>query len=243
VSINVAFALARAGKKVLLLDVDPQGSVGLSLTRQSRKLLGFFDYLSTPSLPMQSVIVPTRMGTMSIVAAGRDSVAEVEHAGSPQSVRRAQQFFVEAAALGYDYCVVDTAAGLFGMSAEIVKCADAVMLPQQAEPLGIRSVPKMLESLMKLRQHNPKLKVLGVLLTMVQRYLDESVASVQGLRDLLPPELVFNTEVPRDDVFIKASAKGLPIGVMPEGAELGQIFDFIAQEIEAKVAERESVTL
>ncbi len=46
VSINLAYAFARSGRKVLVIDADPQGSVGLSLTKKTRTLKGFFDYLS-----------------------------------------------------------------------------------------------------------------------------------------------------------------------------------------------------
>lgn len=235
VSINVAYSFAKAGKKVLLVDVDPQGSVGLSLTRKSGQLLGFYDYIGNPAMLAEQVVVPTRMGAMSIVTAGRESVAEVETASSPASVQRIKQFFDEVQQLGYDICIVDTAAGLFGVSADVIKCVDAVMMPQQAEPLGIRSVPKMLEALTRLRESNPRLQVLGVLLTMVQPYLKESVDSCVGIRNLLPKVLTFDTEIPRNDVYVRASARGLPIGVIEEGAEVAVIFEHLRSEIESKL--------
>lgn len=235
VSINLAYAFARAGKKVLLVDVDPQGSVGLSLTRKSGQLLGFYDFVGNTELKAEQVVVPTKMGTMSIVTAGRDSVIETERAGSLESVQRIKQFFRELRFLGYDYCIIDTAAGLFSVSADVIKCVDAVMTPQQAEPLGIRSVPKMLEALTRLRDAHPKLKVLGVVLTMVQSNLRESVESCLGIRNLLPKELTFQTEIPRQDVYVSASARGLPVGVLPEGTQSAQVFDLLRHEIEQKL--------
>ena len=71
VSVNLAFAFARAGRKVLLVDADPQGSVGLSLTRQSRVLPGFFDKLDDSSVSLSSLVVPTRLETFSMVPAGQ----------------------------------------------------------------------------------------------------------------------------------------------------------------------------
>ena len=73
VSINLAHAFARAGKRTLLVDADPQGSVGLSLTRQSRTLNGFYDAIADPNFPLQQLIVPTRLETLSIVPAGQCS--------------------------------------------------------------------------------------------------------------------------------------------------------------------------
>ena len=132
-------------------------------------------------------------------------------------------------------CVVDTAAGLFGATADVLSAATAVIVPQQAEPLGIRSVPKMLEVLARMRIVNPKLNILGVVLTMMQANLAESRETVQALRNLLPSEMVLKTVIPRDDLFIRASAKGLPVGVMESGAGALAVFDSMRAEIEAKL--------
>ena len=71
VAINLAHAFARAGWRTLLVDADPQGSVGLSLTRQSRLLSGFYDYIADPGIPLDRLIVPTRLETFSLVASGQ----------------------------------------------------------------------------------------------------------------------------------------------------------------------------
>ena len=59
---------------------------------------------------------------------------------------------------------------------------------------------------------------------------------VQALRQLLPPELVFQNEVPRDGTFIKASARGLPAGIMENGEPIRKIFEGIRMEITRKTA-------
>lgn len=235
VSINLAYAFARAGRKVLLVDADPQGSVGLSLTRQSRKLSGFFDFLDDDSRSVTSLVVPTRMETLSMVPAGQGGGYEMEAGYSGSAYGRVNRFLSDAAAAGYELCIVDTAAGLFGVTKDVLVCADAVLVPQQAEPLGIRSVPKMLEALSKLRSYNVKLKILGVLLTMVQKDVEESADSVEGLRGLLPEELVFANEVARDGLFLKASAKGVPVGVLQGAGGILENFNKVRCEIEDKL--------
>jgi chromosome partitioning protein len=124
---------------------------------------------------------------------------------------------------------------LFGVTADVIACADAVLIPQQAEPLGVRSVPKMLEGLGRIRMLNPKLVVLGVVLTMVQHDLAESREAAQALRQLLPSEMVLQTTVPRDGIFVRASAKGLPVGVLEDGVGAQAVFDGLRAEIEAKL--------
>lgn len=236
VSINLAFAFARAGWKVLLVDTDPQGSVGLSLTRQSRKLLGFFDYLSDEKCAFGSLIVPTRMPTLSMVPAGQGEGYELGAGYSESVAGGVQKFLNDAETADYDICILDSAAGLFGITRDVLVSADAVIVPQQAEPLGIRSVPKMLQGLTELRSNNPKLTILGVLLTMVQREVEESAESVDAMRQLLPSALVFNEEVKRDDLFLKASGKGVPVGVLQGANNLLESFNQIRMEIEKKLS-------
>jgi chromosome partitioning protein len=234
VSINLAHAFARAGVRTLLVDADPQGSVGLSLTRQSRLLTGFYDYLTDPGIPLDRLIVPTRLETFSLVASGQASDYEAG-GGMGAHLARVRAFLRSAAARGFDLCLIDTAAGLFGITGDVISSSDAIMIPQQAEPLGIRSVPKLLEGLNRLRVMNPRLTVLGVCLTMVQQDLAESAEAAAALRQLLPPEMVFQTQIPRDGLFIRASARGLPVGVLEDGAGAQIVFDSLRAEIEAKL--------
>lgn len=237
VSINLAHAFARSGRRTLLVDGDPQGSVGLSLTRQSRRLVGFYDFLGDPGLAIERVVVPTRMPTLSLVAAGQGSSYEVAAAGGDTSGGRVREFFAGMDRLGFDVCIVDTAAGFFGITAEVLGASHGVLIAQQAEPLGIRSVPKMLESLARLRLANPQLRVLGVALTMVQASLPESRDAAQALRSILPDGMVLRTVVPREDVYIRASARGLPVGVMEDGGAALATFERLRDEVEVKMHE------
>lgn len=238
VSINLAHAFARAGVKTLLVDADPQGSVGLSLTRQSRLLAGFYDFLSDPGIPLDRLIVPTRLETFSLVAAGQASDYDAGGGVTGSYLSRVRAFLRAVAGRGFEMCILDTAAGLFGLTGDVIASSDAVLIPQQAEPLGIRSVPKLLEGLNRLRVMNPRLSVLGVLLTMVQHDLAESLEAGQAARQLLPQDLVFNTTVPRDGLFVRASARGLPVGVLEEGAGALAVFDALRAEVEGKLDPR-----
>ena len=233
--INLAHAFARAGFNTLLVDTDPQGSVGLSLTRQSRLLSGFYDFLADPGIPMDRLIVPTRLETFSLIAAGQASDYDAGNGSSGFHHVRVRSFLRNISVRRYDVCLIDTAAGLFGLTNDIIASVDALIIPQQAEPLGIRSVPKLLEGLNRLRILNPRLNVLGVCLTMLQETLAESTETASALRELLPPGMVFQTNVPRDEIFVRASAKGLPVGVLEDGKAAEAVFDSLRDEVVAKL--------
>ena len=236
VAINLAHAFARAGVRTLLVDADPQGSVGLSLTRQAALIDGFYDYLTDPGLPIERLIVPTRMATFSLVASGHADDYEEGGGGMGAHLARVRAFLRGVAGRGFDLCLIDTAAGLYGVTGDVIAASDAILVPQQAEPLGIRSVPKLLEGLKRLRVMNPRLRVLGLCLTMVQEDLPESVDAAAGLRQLLPPGMVFNSQIPRQGLFVRASARGLPVGVLNGGAAAQAVFDNLRAEVTAKLA-------
>ncbi len=178
--------------------------------------------------------MPTRLETFALVASGQASDYEVGGAPTGANLSRVRSFLRSVEARGFDICLIDTPAGLFGPTADIIASSDAVLVPQQAEPLGIRSVPKMLEGLNRLRVIHPRLVVLGVLMTMVPSEMAESRESVMALRHL-PQDFVFRTMIPRDPLFVRASARGLPVGVLEDGAGALAVFDSLRAEIEAKL--------
>jgi chromosome partitioning protein len=70
---------------------------------------------------------------------------------------------------------------------------------------------------------------------MLQEGLAESAEAASSLRRLLPEEMVFKTAVPREDIFIRASAKGLPVGVLEGGASAEALFDSLRSEVQTKL--------
>ncbi|MEM9081899.1 MAG: AAA family ATPase, partial [Verrucomicrobiota bacterium] len=110
-SINLAHSFARNGQRTLLVDADPQGSVGLSLTRKSRVLPGFFDLMADPGYPLEQLVVPTRLETLSLVAAGQSSNYELGGGSAGVNLHRVREFLRAVEARGFDVCLVDTAAG------------------------------------------------------------------------------------------------------------------------------------
>lgn len=231
-AINLAYSFALSGKKTLLVDADPQGSVGLSLTRQSRLLKGFYDAMTSDEATVQELLVPTKLPELSLVAAGQSSEYDLAAGKMGTTVDRVNQFFSAIEKEGFEIVIIDTAAGLFGATADVLSRCSGVIVPQQAEPLGIRSVPKMLQVLHRMRSLNPRLIILGVVLTMVQEEVVESTAACDALRNILPKDLVFDTTIPRDLNFLRASAKGVPAGALKEGENALAWFDQLRMEIE-----------
>jgi chromosome partitioning protein len=137
---------------------------------------------------------------------------------------------------GFDLVVIDTPAGLAEYAGDALRCCDYVLIPQQAEPLGIRSIPQILQAVQELRRGGCEIKVAGIVLTMVQSNQAESVEVARELRKLIPAQLLLESMVPRDPVFLKASGVGVPLGLLykkPPASAL--VFDQMAAELEQKM--------
>ncbi len=233
-SINLAYAFAKRGWQTLLVDADPQGAIGLSLSEKARNCLGFYDAVNQ-GLSVGNMVLATRLPEMEILPAGQShsffqSVPdEVEQESAIRRVVR------DLALRRPDVVIIDTPAGMSGITGQVLRVSDYAVVPQQAEPLGLRSLPMVLDAIRQLRKAGAPLELAGVLLTMVQADVPESQRLVQEVRTLLPGRLVFDVLIPRDPVFLKASSHGVPVSLLsrhPTAAALA--FDQLAAELESR---------
>lgn len=233
VAVNLAYAFARRGWSTVLVDTDPQGSVGLSLSERARRSRGFFDCIHH-DISVDECVLATRLPELQILVAGRSADPFVRREAETEgSVDRLVDSLAQR---GHDLAIIDTAAGLAGYTADALRASDYVLVPQQAEPLGLRSVPQMLQAVQAIRNEGKRLEMAGILLTMVQSDVDESAEVVRELRQIVPPQLMLNAAVPRDSIFLRASAIGVPLGLLfqqPPAPAI--IFDQVAAELESRI--------
>ncbi len=235
VSVNLAYSMARRGWNTLLVDTDPQGSVGLSLSEKARKCQGFYDAVNT-GVPAVPLILPTRLPELKIMTAGQTAgffEAKVPEVNGMDGLR---QVIGDVRKQGVDVLIFDTPAGMHGITGDVLRVADYVLIPQQAEPLGMRSIPQVLHAVQSLRVAGAKLEVAGILMTMVQNDQKESTDVIRELRALLPGRLMLDSVIPRDPTHLKASAVGVPVALLyaqPPAAAL--IFDQLAAELEPRL--------
>ena len=232
--INLAYSLARRGWKTLLVDTDPQGGVGLSLARSTRAKQGFYDFLGGEK-NINKLMLSTRLPELQILPTGQYDAGARKGWAEAEVPARLADLLRAADGRGVDCVILDTAAGLNGMSEAVIKACDYVILPQQAEPLAVRSVPHMLETFSRFRAEGAGVRVAGILLTMVMPDNPISQKVVSELRALLPADLMFDQNVPRMNSFLEASAMGVPVALIkrnppPEAL----VFDQLAAEIEQR---------
>ncbi|MEC7862544.1 MAG: AAA family ATPase [Verrucomicrobiota bacterium] len=236
VAINLSYSLAVRGYKVLLVDTDPQGSVGLSLSRGARERHGFYDAIAGVKT-VEELIIPTRLAEFNLMTSGKYEMFLDESDGSDmQCYDRINIFFNHLRCLDNDLVIVDTSAGIGTVTTNILKEGDSVIIPQQSEPLGVRSIPQFLKKIVGIRRKGSEVSVSGILMTMVNPHQRESVESESQLRSALPSGIMFQTSIPRDSVFLRASSLGVPVGLLSRNPVSAAVaFDQLAAELELKL--------
>jgi chromosome partitioning protein len=139
-AINLAFSCAKRGWKTLLVDADPQGSVGLSLSPSAQAYAGLYEIL-TDRKPLEEIALKTKLESLKIIMTGKIPIQDISKwCSSLQDGQSLVPFFKSAEDAGYDLIVLDTPSGLHGPTEGILRNCSHVLVPQQCEPLALRSL-------------------------------------------------------------------------------------------------------
>lgn len=231
IALNLAVALAERGHRTLLVDLDPQGAVGLSLGRPDTEWVGLAEVM-LERISLAEAVLNTKVSTLDLLPRGRLHPADTcEYEKALHSVPLLQKA-VRQLAGSYAYIVFDTPSGLGMITRAALAVSGYVLLPLQAEPLAMRAVSQTLRVLEQVQSgENPDLKLIGILPTMVQLDDDPSFNVMHTLWTGFGG--VLESFIPRSSAFVKASEEGLPLSFMggrvpPEV----QRFEMLVTEIE-----------
>ena len=234
-ALNLSCAFAQRGHRTLLIDADPQGSIGLSLRGSPGGAAGLAEVVRGDA-PLSRAAAATRIPGLAILRAGR--IAEEERIAGEARLADGRDFCrVLADASGaHDLVVVDTPSGPSGPGVGALRHADFALLPLQAEPLALRSLPRVLDLIGALRENGARVEVAGIVLTMLQTRADGSLDVAQEAWRRLPAELVLETFLPRDPVFLDASARGAPLMLLSRRPPpMAAVFTQMAGELETRM--------
>jgi len=229
-AINVATAMAAAGWKTLLIDLDPQGnaSTGLGINALQREKSSYD--LLIDQTPLEDCIVDTDIRGLDVVPATVDlSGAEIELVTVADRTARLGRALDGHRA--HDVCFIDCPPSLGLLTLNALTAADTLLVPLQCEFFALEGLSQLLQTVEQVQQRfNPDLGIVGIALTMFDRRnrLTDQVAD--DVRECLG-KLVFESVIPRNVRLSEAPSHGLPALVYDQSCSGSRAYMALAREL------------
>ncbi len=235
-SINVSYCLSKEGKKVLLVDFDPQGNATSGLGVDKNSLDSTILEVIKNQTPLSSTVISTKYKGLSLVPATPQLAnAEVELAKAERRFTRLKE-----ALQGYDdydYIVIDSPPSLSLLTVNGLIAADYVLLPVQAEFYALEGLGQLLETIQLIRKGmNPTLEILGVLVTMLDERTTLSRQVYEEVKKHFPGK-VFETAIPRNVRIAEAPSHGEPVGAYDKWAKGSRAYRALSKEVITRVGQ------
>jgi chromosome partitioning protein len=209
-AVNLAAALAKLGRSVLLIDIDPQANAtsGVGVNRAALRKTTYHALLLRE--PLANIVQPTIFG-FDVVPSDRNLAgAEVELIDTDGRDVVLREALADIKA-NYDYILLDCPPALNLLTLNALAAADSLLVPVQCEYYALEGVSELFNTLSRLRRAvNPLLKIEGLLLTMYDERTNLAPAVAADLRSFYSG-LVFKTAIPRNVRLAEAPSYGKPI--------------------------------
>ena len=210
-SVNLAASLQETRKKVLLIDMDPQGNAttGSGVDKNALEL-SIYDILTGRAGFDQVVIRPEELDYDLLPSNGDLTAAEVELLEIDDRDRRLRQI-VDAVRSRYDFIVIDCPPSLNMLTVNALVAADGVLIPMQCEYYALEGLSALMDTITAIKESlNPILKIEGILRTMYDPR-NRLTTEVNGQLFSYFGDIVYRTVVPRNVRLAEAPSYGLPI--------------------------------
>jgi chromosome partitioning protein len=234
-TVSLGAALAGYGRRVLLVDFDPQGALAIALGINPMELeCTVYNLLTKPVLEVGDAIIPTCVPMMDLLPSNIDlSAAElqlVSEVGREFALGRA----LEPILPEYDFILIDCQPSLGLLTLNALTASHDVIVPMECEYFALRGVALLMETITKVKERlNPNLSILGVLATMYDPRTLHSREVLTTVRQAFGDQ-VFSTVINRTIKFPDSAVAGEPITIFAPGSMGANAYQRLAREVLAR---------
>ena len=234
-SVNVAYYLAKSGKKTLLIDFDPQGNATSGLGIDKSNLSRTMTEVITGQATLQSAIIQTEYKNLALAPSTPHLAnTEVELAQAEGRFIRLRRAINNLQGY-YDYIIIDSPPSLSLLTVNGLIAANYILLPVQAEFYALEGLGQLLETMKLIRKGlNPNLDLLGVLPTMMDSRTTLSTQVHEEIKKHFP-DRVFQTTIPRNIRLAEAPSHGLPVGAYDRFSKGARAYKALTKEIIGRI--------
>lgn len=229
-AVNLAACLAKAGKKVLLVDIDPQGNSTSGLGIDKRRCeKTVYDCLINEE-KMENVSIETKYENLSVCPSNLDlSGAEIELISVMGRENRLKESLVSARDT-FDYILIDAPPSLGLITINTLTAADSVIIPVQCEFYALEGVSQLIETIKRIKKAlNPNLYIQGIVMTMYDARTNLAMQVVDEVKRFFPGK-VYRTIIPRNVRISEAPGFGKPVIYYDESSKGAEAYTELAME-------------
>ncbi len=230
-AVNLGAALAMLGRRVLVVDSDPQGNSTTGLGVEKSALAHDIYHALMQEIPLERVIVNTELSNLWLAPATINLAgADVELVAALSRETRLRQALAPVASR-YDYVLIDSPPSLGLLTINALTAADDCIIPVQAEFYALEGLAQLTSVIWRVRDAlNPTLHVSGVLVTMFDGRTRLSLEVIRELQKFFPQE-VFKTQIPRNVRLSEAPSYGKPAILFDLKSRGAQAYLAVAREM------------
>lgn len=237
-SVNLGIGLAREGKRVLLIDADPQGSLTISLGFHEPDQLEYslatvmMKIINDECFNVQDGIIHHEEGVDILPGNIELSGLEVSLVGviSRETILKE---YVEKARKEYDYIIIDCMPSLGMLTMNALVSADSVLIPVQTAYLPVKGLQQLIKTVSRVKRHlNPKIQIEGILLTMLDNRTNYAKDISQQIREAYSASInVFDVEIPMSVRAAETSAVGSSIYLYDPKGKVSFAYTALIKEV------------
>ncbi len=209
--VNIAAQIAAKGKRVLMIDMDPQGNAtsGLGIAK-SKTGKTIYDVIIGKA-PMSEAVIVTRFKNLSVVPSNINLAGAELELNELEEVTDYLKAELEAVKPNYDYVFIDCPPSLGMLTVKALSASDGVVIPMQCEFYSLEGMSQLQNTIKRIRQlYNPELRIVGILLTMYNGRLTLTSQVVSELKKYYADKL-FKVPISRTVRLSEAPGYGEPI--------------------------------
>lgn len=234
-AVNVAYFLAKSGKRTLLVDFDPQGNASSGLGIDKQLLQQTMADVVMETVTLDQIVIPTSHKNLWLATATPELAnTEVQLAQADHRFSRLKRA-IDGSKVSYDFIIIDSPPSLSLLTVNGLIAAQYILLPVQAEFYALEGLGQLLETMKLVRKAmNPTLELLGVLPTMLDGRTTLSGQVHEEIKKHFPGK-VFTTTIPRNIRLAEAPSHGLPVGAYDRFSKGSRAYKALTKEVLERV--------
>ena len=230
-AINLSSCLAAKGKKVMVVDMDPQGNTTSGFGVEKNDLDNTIYELMLGECSVRDCLISDVIPNVSLVPSNVNlSAAEIELIGinKKEYILRDEVDYVKEQ---YDFIIIDCPPSLNMLTINALTTADTVLVPIQCEYYALEGLSQLIHTINLVKARlNPKLKMEGVVFTMYDARTNLSMQVVENVKDNLS-QYIYKTIIPRNIRLAEAPSYGLPINLYDAKSTGAEAYMLLADEV------------